>query len=139
MKRDRIEKIARNIMIISAVAVIIADLFFAYFIDRHNASGLLNFGYGVNLSFLLMFSCPIIFVLINSVTFIKEMLLMRAKLHTKAKTKLSVISFILAVVGFSLYFIASSITSQFAIVLGAISVILILLSIIVFFVYIKNV
>ncbi len=138
MKREKIEKTIRGIIIISIVAVIIADLFFAYFIDIHNASGLLNFGYTTNLMFLLMFSCPVIFVFINTATFVKEMILLKIKENTKLKTKLSSISFIFALIGFLLYFVASSITSTIAIALGGVSIILILISIIIFFVYIKK-
>lgn len=138
MKKEKIEKITRIIIIFSIVGVFIADFFLAYYIDIHNASGLLNFGYGTNLTFLLMFSFPIIFILLNIFTFIKEMILLKIKENTKVKTKLSAISFLLALIGFLLYFVASSITSTIAIALGGVSVILILASIIVFFVYIKK-
>ena len=138
MKKEKIEKITRTIIIFSIVGVLIADLFLAYYIDTHNASGLLNFGYGTNLSFLLMFSFPVIFILLNVFTFIKEMIFLKIKENNKAKTKLSTLSFLLALLGFSLYFCASSITSTIAIALGGVSVILILAAIIVFFVYIKK-
>lgn len=135
MKKERIEKIARNIMIISGLSIIVADFFLAYFLNRHNQGGLLTYNYTTNLAFVMMFSCPVIFAVMNVTSFIKEMVLLKCGENTGAKAKLSVISFILGILGFALYFICSSMTSQIAITLGMLSIILIFLSITVFFVY----
>ncbi|MBQ7898110.1 MAG: hypothetical protein IJ323_06770 [Clostridia bacterium] len=135
MKKERIEKIARNIMIISGVSIIVADFFLAYFMNKHNEAGLLTYNYTTNLAFIMMFSCPVIFAVMNVTSFIKEMVLLKCGENTGIKTKLSLVSFILGALGFALYFIASSMTSQIAITLGLVSIILIFLSITVFFVY----
>lgn len=135
MKKERIEKIARNIMIISTVSIIIADFFLAYFIDNHNQAGLLTSSYTTNLAFIMMFSCPVIFIVMNVTSFIKEMILLKVKENTKVKTKLSIWSFILGALGFGVYLVTSTITSPIAITLGMISVLLIFLSITVYFVY----
>ena len=135
MKKERIEKIARNIMIISTISIIVADFFLAYFINNHNQAGLLTSSYTSNLAFIMMFSCPVIFIVMNVTSFIKEMILLKVKENTKAKTKLSIWSFILGALGFGLYLVTSAITSPIAITLGLISVLLIFLSITVYFVY----
>lgn len=135
MKKERIEKIARNIMLISGISIIVADFFLAYFINNHNQAGLLSYGYTTNLAFIMMFSCPVIFMVMNITTFIKEMALVKIKENSKIKTKLSLWSFVLGIVGFGIYFICSTITSQVAITLGMVSIILIFLSITLYFVY----
>lgn len=135
MKKERIEKIARNIMIISGVSIIVADFLLAYFMNSHNEASLMTYNYTTNLAFVMMFSCPVIFAVMCVTTFVKEMVLLRLGENTVAKTRLSILSFTLGVLGFALYFLASSMTSQIAITLGLVSVILIFLSITAFFIY----
>ena len=135
MKKERIEKIARNIMLISGISIIIADFFLAYYFNNHNQGGLLTFGYTTNLAFIMMFSCPVIFMVMNITSFIKEMILLKIKENKKSKTKLSTASFTLGIAGFGLYFLSSSITSQTAITLGFISILFIFISITLYFIY----
>ena len=135
MKKQRIEKVARNIMLISGISIIVADFFLAYLLNSHNEGSLLSYGYSTNLAFIMMFSCPVIFMVMNITSFIKEMLLVRIKENTKAKTNLSLYSFILGVLGFGLYFVCSTITSQIAITLGMVSMLLIFVSITLYFIY----
>ena len=77
MKKDKIERITRIVIALSIAGIVIADLFFAYYMERHNAAGLMTFGYTTNLVFLFMFSCPVVLALVSSVEFIKEMILLK--------------------------------------------------------------
>lgn len=135
MKKERIERITRIVIALSIVGVFMADLFLAYYMDKHNASGLITFGYTTNLTFLLMLSCPIVLALVSSVLFVKEMILLRSGDGDRKKRKLATISFCTMIAGFALYFAASSITHTVAIALGGISVVFLIVSITALFVY----
>ena len=135
MKKERIEKITRIIIALSIVGIFIADLFFAYYMDRHNASGLITFGYSTNLMLLFMFSCPVVLALVSSITFIKEMILKKIGEGERRKRKLACICFATMIAGFLLYYGASTITSTIAITMGGISVVSLIVSITALFVY----
>lgn len=135
MKKERIERITRTVIALSIVGIFIVDLFFAYYMDRHNASGLMNFGYTINLTFLFMFSCPVLLALVSSVEFVKEMILLKNGEGERKKRKLVTLSFATMIIGFALYFVASTITSTIAITLGGISVVFLIVSITSLFAY----
>ena len=135
MKKEKIERITRIVIALSVVGIIIADLFFAYFMDKHNAAGLMSFGYSTNLTFLMMFSCPVVLALVSSVEFVKEMILLKSGEGERKKRKLATISFCTMTAGLALYICASSITSTIAISMGGISVVLLIVSITSLFVY----
>ena len=135
MKKERIERVTRTVIALSIVGIFIADLFLAYYMDRHNASGLLTFGYTTNLMFLMMFSCPVVLALVSSVEFVKEMILLKNGEGERKKRRLATVSFSTMVLGFVLYFVASSITHTIAITMGGISVVFLIASITALFVY----
>ena len=135
MKKEKIERIARIVIALSVVGIIIADLFFAYFMDKHNAAGLMSFGYSTNLTFLVMFSCPVVLALVSSVEFVKEMILLKSGEGDRKKRKLASVSFFSMLAGVALYISASTITSTIAITLGGISVVFLIVSITALFAY----
>ena len=135
MKKEKIERIVGIIIALSVAGIIVADLFFAYYMDNHNAAGLMNFGYTTNLTFLIMFSCPVVLAIVSSVEFVKEMILARCGEGEKRKQKLITVSFASMLAGVALYLTASSITSTVAITLGGVSALLLVVSVTALFIY----
>lgn len=137
MKKEKVERISKFIIVVSIISVVIADFFFAYFLTHHSV-GLMSFDYKTNLYFLLMFTFPIIFIIIDVVSFIKECVLYKNKETKKEKFKMISASFLTMLAGFSLYALSSFISHSYAIYLGGASVLLIVASVILMFIYFRK-
>jgi hypothetical protein len=135
MKRQRIEKTAKMIILISTVAVLISAVFLAYHFDKTNSGGLLAFGFKTNLVFSLSLSCPVIFIFATVVSFIKELALKKLGEGDKKRFKTISVTTALLFAGIILYAFATSMTAEIAIFLGFVSVGLIVAAMTGFFIY----
>jgi 4-amino-4-deoxy-L-arabinose transferase-like glycosyltransferase len=103
--------------------------------DSHNQSGLLNFGYTTNLTFLLTFSCPIFYIILVTTNFIKESVLLKKGLSDPKKQKKVFIAFVLMVVSFIIYTVAASLSAEIALTLLGITAVTLIISVTFFFAY----
>ena len=134
MKREKLNRITKYIMIISTASLIVADLFFANVLSHHSL-GLMSFGYTTNLMFLFMFTFPVIFVLLDTVSFIKECILYRAGECSGGKYKCISLSFLFMLLGIACYVLGAMLTSVAGVYIGGASIVLLLVSVILLFSY----
>ncbi len=134
MKREKLNRVTKFIMIISTASLIVADLFFANVVNSHS-SGLMSFGYTTNLMFLFMFTFPVVFFLLNTLSFIKECILYRAGECSKGKFNSISSSFVLMLLGIAFYIVGANMTSVVGIYLAMASIVFLLVSVILMFIY----
>lgn len=135
MKKEKIERTAKTIILISTVAILISAVFLAFYFDKSNSAGLLAFDLKTNLVFSLSLACPVIFIFATATSFIKELALKKLGVGDKRRFKTVLVATVLLVAGIVLYVIASNMTVGIAIYLGLVSVALIVASMIGMFVY----
>ncbi len=135
MKKEKIERTAKTIILISTVAILISAIFLAFYFDKSNSAGLLAFDLKTNLVFSLSLSCPVIFIFATATSFIKELALKKLGEGDKRRFKTVLVATVLLLSGIVLYIIASNMTVVTAIYLGLVSVALIAASMIGMFVY----
>lgn len=135
MKRERIERTAKIIILISTIAILISAVFLAFYFDKTNSGGLLSFGLKTNLVFSISLSCPVIFTFATVTSFIKELALKKLGVGDKKRFKTMSVTALLLLLGALLYLVASNMTAEIAITLALVSIFLIVSSMIGMFVY----